>query len=61
MARMKEVVLGRRLFVKNNVTLTVGVRTRLSLGVRVGLALIKLGAWICGISVKEEEADNDLV
>lgn len=46
---------------KNNVTLTVGVGMRLSLGVRIGLALIKLGAWICGISVKEEEADNDLV
>lgn len=61
MAKMLRVVVGRRLFVKNNVTLTVGVGMRLSLGVRIGLALIKLGAWICGISVKEEEADNDLV
>ena len=63
MAKMPKLkfVMGRRFFVQNNVTVTVDFSVRTSLIVRLGFWIMKLGAWICGISVKEEEADNDLV
>ena len=58
MAKMPRLkfVMGRRFFVQNNVTVTVTVNVRMSLVVRLGFWIMKLGAWICGISVKEEEA-----
>lgn len=61
MARMPRVVLGRRFFVANKASTTVTVNLRLSPIVRLGFWIMQLGAWICGISVKEEEADNDVV
>ena len=54
MARMAKFVMGRRFMVTNNVTITVTVRT--SLTVRVGLWIMGLGAWVCGITLKREEA-----
>ena len=58
MAKMPRLkfVMGRRFFVQNNVTITVDFSVRTSLIVRLGFWIMKLGAWICGISVKEEEA-----
>jgi hypothetical protein len=51
-------VLGRRFFVQNKVTVSVTVSVRMSLGVRLGMAIMRLGAWICGISVNEEEESD---
>jgi len=61
MARMTQVVLNRKALKEGDVHVHLTCKVKYTLGVRVGLALIKLGAWICGILVKEEEADNDLV
>lgn len=50
-------VIGRKFFVANKASATATVGLRISPVVRLGFWIIRLGAWICGISIKEEEAE----
>jgi len=52
-AKMPRLVIGRKYMKQGELTATID--THVSLPVRVGLAIMQLGAWICGVGFKVEE------